>query len=134
MRLPPARATVDPPELLRREDLITVVNQAGSAFKVIGSLTNEGPSGPIWTAADMLTAAKLNAQTPGTTIKERLGALEAALGAANLIAPPIPLPTIPVRVVMPAPLAPTTTPAHPTPAPHSAAAPTASGAPVRAAH
>jgi hypothetical protein len=130
----PARVpNVDPPELLRRDDLIAVINQAGSAFKVIGSLTNEGPGGPIATAADLLTAAKVNAQTPGTNIKDALSALEAALTAANLLGPVKPLPVLPTKTVVPVPVAPTTAPTRAgttSPATRPAGTPTASGAPV----
>jgi hypothetical protein len=130
----PARTpNVDPPELLRRDDLIAVINQAGSAYKVIGTLTNEGAGGPIATAADMLTAAKVNAQTPGTTIKEGLSALEAALTAANLLGPAKPLPALPAKPVAPVRVLPTTVPTRAgttAPASRPAGTPTASGAPV----
>jgi len=130
----PARVpNVDPPELLRREDLLAVVNLAGTAFKVIGSLTNEGAGGPITTAATLLTSAKVDNQTPGATIKQGLSAVEAALTAANLMAPPVPLPTVQVKPPTTAPTPPTTAPTRAgTTAPVSrpVPTPTASGAPI----
>ncbi len=128
----PARTpNVDPPELLRREDLLAVINQAGSAFKVIGNQTKEGAGGPIAAAASMLTSAKVDAQTPGTAIKQSLSALESALTAANLLRAAAPLPVVPAKPV--APTIPTTAPSRAgttVPASRPAAIPTASGAAV----
>jgi hypothetical protein len=121
---PPRTPNVDPPELLRKEDLIAVITHAGSAFKVLAALTNESPGGPISTAAGMLTPGSVNAQTPSATIKDRLSALEAALTAVNLVAPAMPLPPIPSKVA----------PATSTPPARPAATPTASGLPARASH
>lgn len=125
---------VDPPELLRKEDLLAVINHAGEAFKVIGSLTTEGAGGSIATAADGLLTAKVNAQTPSAVIKDQLSLLEKALTDANLMAPPRPLPTIPTRPAAPVPTPPTTAPSRARTLPASrpaAPTPTASGAPIR---
>ena len=132
----PARTPgVDPPELLRRDDLIAVITQAGSAYKAIASLANEGPTGPITTAANLLAGAKVD--TPGATIKQGLSALEAALGAANLLGPESKLPPVPAKPAAPLPLLPTTVPTRSpatSPASRPAATPTASGAPVGTVH
>jgi hypothetical protein len=125
----PARTPgVDPPELPRKEDLIAVINLAGSAFNVIATLSNEAPNGPVATAAASLV--KINAQSASTTISDGLTALGAALTAANLMAPAMPLPQIPAKQPTPATPA-TVRPATTVPA-SRAATPTASGAPVPA--
>ena len=113
------RAADDAPGVVRKEDILSLINHAAECFVEIGKDAGDMPT---QIAAEQLNSANATiAAAVQQILEKKSAALEAALKTSNLIGPPVPTP------------APALAPA-PTPATAPVRIPTAAPSPTARSH